>query len=75
MQNLIAKVGLEAIHPTLGRVHILEADGWKRKVSYTIELTVEKDKLVSDEIFSNVEIQETWVNAFELRTFDLDRDL
>jgi hypothetical protein len=73
LATLIGAVGLEAMHPTLGRVHILEAKGWRRKVSYELKSEVVHDT-ARDAVFFDVEIDEAWVHALELKTFNFERD-
>lgn len=73
LANLIAAVGLEAMHPTLGRVHIIEAADWKRKVLYEVKSEAVHDA-VSDTVFFDLEMDEVWVHALELKTFNFERD-
>jgi len=73
LTEAFGQVGLEAMHPTLDRVSILEADGWKRKVSYERKSEV-SHKTTTDEVFFDVEMNEAWVHALELKTFNFERD-
>lgn len=73
LTSLIAAVGLEAMHPTFGRVHIVEAEGWKRKVLYEIKSDAVHDA-ESDTVFFDVEMNDVWVHALELKTFNFERD-
>jgi len=73
LTTLIGAVGLEAMHPTLGRVHILEAQGWQRKVSYELKSEAVHDT-TRDVVFFDVEMNEAWVHALELKTFNFERD-
>lgn len=73
LTKALGQTGLEAMHPTLGRVHILEAVGWQRKVSYELKSEV-VHAVSADDVFLNVEMGETWVHALELKTFNFERD-
>ena len=73
LTTLIGAVGLEAMHPTLGRVHIVGAEGWKRKVLYEIKSEAVHDA-ENDTVFFDVALDEIWVHALELKTFNFERD-
>ncbi len=73
LTTLIGAVGLEAMHPTLGRVHIVGTEGWQRKVLYEIKSEAVHDT-TSDTVFFDVEMDEKWVHALELKTFNFERD-
>lgn len=73
LTEAFGQIGLEAMHPTLGRVSILEADGWKRKVSYEVKSEAAHNT-TTDEVFFDVEMDEAWVHVLELKTFNFERD-
>lgn len=73
LTEAFGQVGLEAMHPTLGRVHIVGAEGWKRKVMYETKSDAVHD-VNSDTVFFDVEMDEVWVHALELKTFNFERD-
>ena len=70
---LIGAVGLEAMHPKFGRVHIVEAQGWRRRVSYEIKSDANYDAS-RDAVIFHTEMDEVWVHALELITFNFERD-